>query len=46
MHSKKYEKVKSYYDRGLWTIEMVRNAVAKSWITEEEFFEITGEDYE
>ncbi|MBQ7562773.1 MAG: XkdX family protein [Lachnospiraceae bacterium] len=46
MHSKKYEKVKSYYDRGLWTIEMVRNAVAKGWITEEEFFEITGEDYE
>lgn len=44
-HSKKYEKVKTYYDRGVWTIDMVRNAVVKGWITEEEFTEITGEDY-
>lgn len=43
--SAKYEKVKKYYDKGLWTIEMVRNAVVKEWITEEEFKEITGEDY-
>lgn len=45
MHSKKYEKVKSYYDKGLWTIEMVRNAVVKGWITEEEFEEITDTIY-
>lgn len=44
-HSKKYEKVKTYYDRGVWTIDMVRNAVVKGWITEEEFTEITGEEY-
>lgn len=44
-HSKKYEKVKTYYDRGVWTIDMVRNAVVKGWITEEEFAEITGEEY-
>ena len=45
MRSKKYEKVKSYYDRGLWNIDMVRNAVVKGWITEEEFYEITGQVY-
>ena len=41
----KYEKVKYYYDRGFWTIAQVRNAVAKAWITSEQFKEITGEDY-
>lgn len=44
-HSKKFEKVKTYYDRGVWTIDMVRNAVVKGWITEEEFTEITWEEY-
>ena len=41
----KYQKVKNYYERNLWTIAMVRNAVKKNWITEEQFKEITGEDY-
>ena len=45
-HSPKYEKVKGYYDKGLWNEEMVRNAVVKGWITEEEYREIVGEDYE
>jgi len=45
-HSPKYDKVKNYYDKGLWTIDMVRNAVVKGWITEEEFAEITGQPYE
>ena len=45
-HSPKYDKVKNYYDKGYWTIDMVRNAVVKGWITEEEFTEITGEPYE
>lgn len=35
--SRKFEKVKEYYERGFWTAEMVRNAVMKGWITEEEF---------
>lgn len=43
--SAKFEKVKKYYDKGFWTIDMVRNAVVKGWITEEEFEEITGEKY-
>ena len=44
--SPKYMKVKMYYDRGLWSIDKVRNAVVKGWITAEEFEEITGEAYE
>lgn len=41
-HSAKFEKVKKYYDGDLWTVEMVRNAVSKGWITEEEYEEIVG----
>lgn len=44
-HSKNYEKVKNYYDKGLWSVERVRQAVIKGWITEAEFTEITGEEY-
>ena len=40
-----FEKIKEYYDRGLWNKEMVRNAVIKGKITEEQYREITGEDY-
>ena len=43
--SSKFQKVKYYYDNGLWGIERVRNAVVKSWITKSEFEEITGESY-
>ena len=41
----KFNKVKTYYDKGLWNKAMVRNAVAKEWITAEEYEEITGEVY-
>lgn len=37
----KFEKVKKYYDSGLWNINQVRNAVTKGWITLEEFEIIT-----
>lgn len=40
--SPKYSKVKRYYDQGLWTKEMVRNAVVKGWITAEEFEQIVN----
>ena len=43
--SKMYEKIKEYYDAGLWSEERVRNMVIKGIITEEEFYEITGEFY-
>ena len=48
--SKHFDKVKSYYDRGLWNKARVRNAVSNQksnpWITSEEYEEITGEAYE
>ena len=44
-HSAKYNKVKQYYDKGLWTKHMVGNAVTKGWITAEEYEEITGGAY-
>ena len=44
-HSPKFEKVKTYYDKGLWNITQVRNAVIKGWITAEEFEEITGQPF-
>lgn len=39
--SPNYEKVKNYYDLGLWSVERVRKAVGL-WITQEEFTMITG----
>lgn len=46
MHSKNFEKIKNFYDRGLWSIEKVRAVVGKQLgITAEEFFEITGQEY-
>ena len=45
-HSEKYEMVKAYYDEGRWKKKAVRNAVIKGYITEEEYAEITGEQYE
>ena len=42
---RKFEKVKQFFDDGFWTVEMVRNSVMKSWITEDEFYEITGKRY-
>lgn len=40
-----YELVKKNYDRGLYTIAMVRMAVKAGVITSEQFTEITGEAY-
>lgn len=44
--SKKYAKVKKYFDNGLWSEERVANAVLKGWITVEEFRAITGVIYD
>lgn len=43
--SPKFEKVKKYYDSGLWNKRMVGDAVAKHWITEAEYELIVGEPY-
>lgn len=37
-----FEKIKKYYEQGLWDESRVRKAVAKNVITAEEFKEITG----
>lgn len=44
-HSKNFEKVRGYFNNGLWGFTAVRNAVVKRWITAEEYEEITGEAY-
>ena len=40
-----FEKIKSYYMRGIWNERKVRDAVAKGVITPEQFKTITGKDY-
>ena len=44
--SKMYEKIKEYYNTGLWSEERVRNMVIKDVITEEEYASIVGKKYE
>ena len=44
-HSKNFEKIKKWYDQGLWSKEQVKKAVAKGQITPAEYEEITGEPY-
>ena len=39
------QKIKDFYDAGLWTAGMVANAVVKGRITEAEYQEITGDTY-
>ena len=40
--SKHFEQVKEFFDKGVWSEEKVRAAVAKNWITASEFQTITG----
>ena len=40
-----FEKIKKYYEAGLWDERRVRDAVAKNAITQEQFKEITGKIY-
>ena len=43
MHSKNFEKIKGFYDSGLWSIQKVWNVVNKATgITEAEYATITG----
>ena len=39
------EKVKGFYELGLWDMKRVRNAVEKGAVTPEEFKAITGKEY-
>lgn len=40
-----FEKVKRYYDMGKYTVEEVKVFVVTGKITEEEFTQITGQEY-
>jgi uncharacterized XkdX family phage protein len=42
----KLEKVKRFYDDGLWNAAQVAAAVGKGWITAAEYESITGDAYE
>ena len=47
MKSKNFDKIKNYFDNGMWSITRVYNLVGtKRGITEEEFESITGVSYE
>lgn len=39
-------KIAKWYKQGLWTNEMIANAVKKNVITELDYYEITGQFYE
>ena len=39
------EKIAKWYKQGLWTLDMVGNAVSKGVITKEDYYEITGKIY-
>ena len=40
-----FEKIKLYYETGLWDINRVKDAVVKGKITAEQFKEITEQAY-
>lgn len=40
-----FKKVKKYYDKGLYTKEVVKKFVEKGVLTADEYKEITGDEY-
>lgn len=40
-----YERVKYYFEAGLWSKPMVKMAVRKGIITKEQYADITGEEF-
>lgn len=44
MHSPDFEKIKKWYDMGIYSKAMVRNMMLKGKITEDEYKEIVGEN--
>lgn len=41
-----FEKIKKYYDEGLWSIDRVNNLVKKNVLSKEEYELIVGKEYE
>ena len=44
--SNNFIKIKEFYDTGLWNKTRVNNMVIKGVITQEEYMDIVGEEYE
>ena len=40
-----FKMIKKNFEKGLWSVQMVKIAVKKGVITKEEFKEITNQDY-
>lgn len=40
-----FERIKGFYERGFWTLEMVQDGVRVGKITPQEYEVITGEEY-
>lgn len=40
-----FERIKNYYDKGLWTKDQVKVSVEKGKITTEQYQEIIGDGY-
>lgn len=40
-----FERIKRYYERGLYTLKHMRGFVLAEAITAEQYHDITGEDY-
>ena len=40
-----YKMIKRNFEKGLWSVQMVKTAVRKGVITKEEFKEITNQEY-
>lgn len=40
-----FKTIKRNYERGLWSLAMVKMAVRKGIITKAQYLEITGEEY-
>lgn len=41
----KFEMVKKFYQKKLWGLGRVSDAVSSGWITKEQFKEITGKEF-
>lgn len=41
-----FERIKYYFEAGLWSIPMVKMAVRKGIITKEQYKDIVGKDYQ
>ncbi len=46
MATDRFDKVKTYYEKGLWNVNRVRDAVRKGWISAAQYIVLTGQKNE